>query len=99
MILVVMSVVGVGGCAGSSHRIFPDEKSIQECSTRPQHIHDLSGTREYEDKTGSYTITLHEEGQGPYDWEKGWLENQELKEGMWKSCGFRLAMIRKEGLS
>ncbi|KPK24030.1 MAG: hypothetical protein AMK69_16770 [Nitrospira bacterium SG8_3] len=57
MILGVMSVVGVAGCAGSSHRIFPEKQSIQECSTMPRHIHDVSGTREYEDKTGS--LPLH----------------------------------------
>jgi len=84
MILVVMSVVRVTGSGGSFHRIFPEEKSIQERSTMPRHIHDLSGTREYEDKTGSYTITLHEEGQGPYDWEVGWFETHEPEEELWK---------------
>lgn len=54
MIMVVMSVVGVPGCAGLFQRFPPGEKSIQKRSPMPRDIHDLGGAWEYEGKMGSY---------------------------------------------
>jgi hypothetical protein len=97
MILVVMSVVGMAGCAGVSDRIFHGEKGIQERSTMPRHLHDLAGAWEYEDKTWSSLIRLNEEGKGSYDWEDGWFKTHELKEGVWTGKWFQAGNDREGG--
>lgn len=97
MILVVMSVVGVAGCAERSHRLPQGEKSIRELSAPPRHIHDLAGVWEYEDKSGSYLIRLNEEGKGTYDWEDGWFETHEFKDGVWKGTWFQAGNDREGG--
>ena len=95
MILVVMSVVGVAGCAERSHRLPQGEKSIKEPSDPLRHIHDLAGVWEYEDNSGSYLIRLNEEGKGLYDWEDGWFETHEIKEGVWKGTWFQAGNDRE----
>ena len=97
IILVVMSVVGLSGCAELPHPVSQGEKSIRELSTLPQHIHELAGVWEYEDQTGTYSITLNEEGKGPYDWKGGWFETHELKEGVWKGMWFQAGNDREGG--
>jgi hypothetical protein len=97
MILVVMSIVGVTGCAELPHPIPQGEKSVRGHSTMPRHIQDLAGVWEYEDKTGSYLIRLNEEGKGPYDWEDGWFETHELKEGVWKGTWLQAGNDREGG--
>lgn len=84
IILVGLSIVSVWGCADLSHRTPPGAEASRELIHRPQHFHDLAGTWEYRDKTGSYTVTLNEKGKGPYDWEDGWFETLELNDGVWK---------------
>jgi hypothetical protein len=95
IILVVMSVVGVAGCAERSHRLPQGEKSIRELSDPLRHIHDLAGVWEYEDKSGSYLIRLNEKGKGPYDWEDGWFETHEFKDGVWKGTWFQAGNDRE----
>lgn len=97
MILVGMSIVSMVGCADLSHRIPQGEESTRDLSNWPRHLSDLAGTWEYGDKTGSYTITLNEKGKGPYNWEDGWFETLELKEGVWKGIWLQAGNDREGG--
>lgn len=97
MILIVISVVAAVGCADLSPQIPQGEESVQESSYRPRQLQDLAGTWEYEDKTGANIIMLNEEGKGPYEWEGGWFETQELKEGVWKGIWLQAGNDREGG--
>jgi hypothetical protein len=97
MILMVISVAGVGGCAEFSHPMSQGEKSIRELSAMPRHLQDLAGVWEYEDKSGSYTVVLDQEGNGTYEWENGWLETHELNEGVWTGKWFQTGNDREGG--
>jgi len=97
ILLIGINIIGVAGCADLSHQIPQGEESPPESSYRPRQLQDLAGTWEYEDKTGSNIITLNKEGKGPYDWEDGWFETQELEEGVWKGTWFQSGNDREGG--
>ncbi|WNM60698.1 hypothetical protein [Candidatus Nitrospira neomarina] len=84
MFLIIINVCAAVGCADVSRQILQGEGNGLDPSHPPQQVQDLAGIWEYADKTGSNTITLDEEGNGPYEWEGGWFETQELKDGVWK---------------
>lgn len=97
MILIVISVVGVGGCAELSHLMPQGEESIRELSAMPRHLQDLAGVWEYEDKSGSYTVMLDKEGKGTYEWESGRFETHELNEGVWTGKWLQTGNDREGG--
>ena len=95
--LIVMSIVGVVGCAGFSHQIPQGEKPIQKIPPWPPDVSGLAGLWEYEEKTGWYTITLDEEGKGAYDWEDGWFETLEFNQERWKGKWIQTGNDREGG--
>ena len=84
LILVVVGMVSIVGCAEFSHRITQEQRNLQKNSVMPKNITELSGLWEYGDHTGSYSIMLNAEGKGPYEWEEGRFETISLKEGLWR---------------
>lgn len=97
LILIVFSVISASGCVNLSPQIPHGEEKAQETASRPRHVQDLAGTWEYEDETGINTITLDEEGKGSYEWEGGWFETHELKEGVWKGRWLQTGNDREGG--
>ena len=83
IILVVVSMASIVGCAEFSHEIPQELRNIQQISVIPQHITDLAGLWEYTDNTGSYPITLNAEGKGTYEWKEGRFETLSLHKGLW----------------
>lgn len=97
MILVVINVLGALGCAGLSHQTPQSEVSSLNPSYPPRHLQELAGIWEYADETGSNTITLNEEGKGHYEWEGGWFETHELKDGVWRGIWLQIGNDREGG--
>ncbi|WP_447963380.1 hypothetical protein [Nitrospira sp. Ecomares 2.1] len=98
MIMVVINIVGVLGCAGLSHQTPQDEvRSRLEPFHPPRQLQELAGIWAYADDTGSNTITLNEAGKGHYDWEDGWFETHELKDGVWKGKWMQAGNDREGG--
>ncbi|HBP87328.1 MAG TPA: hypothetical protein DD706_06485, partial [Nitrospiraceae bacterium] len=97
LILIGISVLTVVACADLSRQIPQGEESTRKPSHRPQQLQDLAGIWVYEDETGSNTIMLNEEGDGPYEWEGGWFETHELQEGVWKGRGLQTGNDREGG--
>jgi len=97
IVLVVVSIVSVVSCAELSHEVSQGQKTIQDRVVLPRDTTDLAGLWEYEDNTGSYTITLNAEGKGPYDWEEGRFETISLKEGLWTGIWIQEGNDREGG--
>ncbi|GJL59268.1 MAG: hypothetical protein NPIRA03_21250 [Nitrospirales bacterium] len=97
LFLIVINVFAVGGCADLSHQTFHEEVKGLDHSHPPRQLQDLAGVWEYADNTGSKTITVNEEGKGHYDWEDGWLETLELKDGVWKGKWIQAGNDREGG--
>lgn len=97
MILIGISVITVVACADFSRQIPQGEESTQKSSHPPRQLQDLAGIWEYADETGSNTITLNEEGKGHYEWEGGWFETHELKDGVWKGIWLQAGNDREGG--
>ena len=97
MVLIVINVVGTLGCAGFSPQTPQGDENSLKPSHPPRQLQDLAGLWEYADQSGSNTITLNEEGNGHYEWEGGWFETHELKEGVWKGIWVQTGNDREGG--
>jgi hypothetical protein len=97
IILVVVSMASIVGCAEFSHKIPQGQRKLQEIPVMPQGITNLAGLWEYTDKTGSYPITLNAEGKGPYEWKEGRFETISLQEGIWTGIWIQEGNDREGG--
>ncbi len=95
MFLIIINVFVAVGCADLSHQI--PQGGENGLDHPPRQLQDLAGIWEYADKTGSNTITLNEQGKGHYEWEDGWFETHELKDGVWKGKWMQAGNDREGG--
>ncbi len=95
--LIVLGWMSIAGCAELIPQKPPGTENLSPHSPIPQKISDLAGLWSYEDKTGSYTITLNEEGKGAYDWEEGFFETVSLENGHWRGIWSQTGNDREGG--
>ena len=89
--LILLSL-SVAGCAGLSK-----QDSSTDSASIPRSVEDLSGSWEYVDSNGTFTLTLNKRGKGTYEWKNGRIETEELTNGVWTGKWYQTENDREGG--